>query len=93
MQNCLVHHLTGTKLFCALPKCTSVQNIKKNLSIEYGFPNGTHLMEILRICFFSFLPGMDIWIQEITSKCCSSSDPNLEDDVFGILVGFSSLEK
>ena len=31
-------------------------NIEKNLSIEYGFPSGTHLMGILRIHLMIYSP-------------------------------------
>ena len=34
MQNRLVHHLIGTKLCCALPKCISVQNYIVNLDLH-----------------------------------------------------------
>ncbi len=34
MQNRLVRHLVGTKLCCALPKCTLVQNYVINLDLH-----------------------------------------------------------
>ena len=34
MQNRLVHHLIGTELRCALPKCMSVQNYIVNLDLH-----------------------------------------------------------
>ena len=34
MQNRLVHHLIGTKLRCALPKCMTVQNYIVNLDLH-----------------------------------------------------------
>ncbi len=38
MQNCLVHHLISTKLCCALPKWTLVQNYIVNLDLYVHCP-------------------------------------------------------
>ncbi len=53
MQNSLVHHLTGTKLCCALPKCMSALNYIVNLDLHIRYKTQKYYMPLCATCVCS----------------------------------------
>ncbi len=48
MQNRLVHHLIGTKLSCALPKCMLAQSYIVNLELHVRYQPQKYYMYYVR---------------------------------------------